>query len=107
MQNLKFQSSQEMMKLLKVRYIRFAIQSSLVPDTDLIIEISIDSPNDSISESTPMRIALQAGSSTHLLELATRDDDKLESNEVVTLTINEQPTYTVSDEDGSASVTSN
>ena len=46
--------------------IRFAIQSSLVPDTDLIVEITIDSPNDSISESTPMRITIQAGSDTHI-----------------------------------------
>ena len=84
--------------------IRFAIQSSLAPDADLIIEISIDSPNDSISEPTPMRIALQAGSSTHVLELATSDDNEIESNEVITLTINEQPTYTVSDVAGSASV---
>ena len=85
--------------------IRFAIQSSLVPESDLMIEISIDSPNGSISEPSPMRIALKAGSSSHLLELATSDDDKLESNELITLTINEQPTYTVSDEAGSASVT--
>ena len=85
--------------------IRFALQSSLVPESDLMIEISIDSPNGSISEPTPMRITLQAGSSSHLLELATSDDDKLESNELITLTINEQPTYTVSDEAGSASVT--
>ena len=84
--------------------IRFAIQSSLVPDTDLIVEITIDSPNDSISESTPMRVAIQAGRDTHLLELATRNDNKLESNELITLTINEQPTYTISDENGSASV---
>ena len=58
----------------------------------------------SISESTPMRITIQAGSATHLLELTTKDDDKLESNELITLTINEQPTYTISDENGSASV---
>ena len=87
--------------------IRFAIQSSFAPDTDLIIEITIDSPNGSISEPTPMRIALQAGTSVHLLELKTLNDDKLESNEVVTLTINEQPTYTVSSTAGSANVTLN
>ena len=40
-----------------------------------------------------------------LLELTTKDDNKVESNELITLTINEQPTYTISDEDGSASVT--
>ena len=85
--------------------IRFAVQSSLVPDTDLIIEISIDSPNNSIIESTPMRIALQAGSSNRLLELTTKDDDKLEDGEVITLTINEQPTYTISEDAGSAAVT--
>ena len=85
--------------------ISFAIQSSSVPESDLMIEISIDSPNGSISEPTPMRITLQAGNNNHVLELATTNDDKLESNELITLTINEQPTYTISDEAGSASVT--
>ena len=85
--------------------VRIAIQSSLVLDTDLVVEITIDSPNDSISESTPMRITIQAGSDTHLFELATKDDNKLEDEEKISLTINEQPTYTISDEAGSASVT--
>ena len=85
--------------------IRFAIQSSLVPDTDLIVEITIDSPNDSISESTPMRVTMPAEASTHIIELATSDDNKAESNELITLTINEQPTYTISKTAGSASVT--
>ena len=84
--------------------IRFAIYASVAPENDLEIEISIDSPNDSIVESTPMRTTMTGGIDSHVIELQTKNDDKLESNEVITLTINEQPTYTVSEESGSDSV---
>ena len=85
--------------------IRFAIQASIAPEANLEIEITIDSPNDSISEATPMRVTMPAGVSVHVLELATTDDNKAEEEEIITLTINEQPTYTISKTRGSASVT--
>ena len=85
--------------------ISFAIQSSIAPEVALEIEITIDSPNDSISEATPMRVIMPAGERTHLLVLATTDDNKAEEEEIITLTINELPTYTVSKTAGSASVT--
>ena len=84
--------------------IGFTVKVSPVPGSTLAVKVSIDSPNGSIQEPSPISVTINADSSSAILELKTLDDDKLEAEEIITASVVEQSEYRVSSDAGSASV---